>query len=85
MIYNRRKKSYNRPRFNVCPKSAAAAELTASAAAGTAPVKRLQVVATAGTAPEPEFKRMTGRKLAAAAVLGGVMWAKAAPAADLRR
>ena len=67
----RRKKPYNRPRFNVCLNTAPAPELTASE--------------LSGTAPEAEFKDMMGRKLAAAAVLGGVMWAKAAPAADLRR
>ena len=38
-----------------------------------------------GTAPAPELKGMTGQKLAVAAVLGGVIGAKAAPAADLRR
>ena len=48
-------------------------------------MKRLQVVEGVGTAPAPELKVMTGRKLAIAAELGGVIVARVAPEADLRR
>ena len=55
------------------------------AGAGMASVKRLQVVEGVGTSPEPEFKVMTGRKLAVAVELGGVIGARVAPEAGLRR
>ena len=43
------------------------------------------IVEGAGTAPEPELKVMTGRKLAVAAELGGVIGARVAQEAGLRR
>ena len=58
----RHKKPYKRPRFNVGWKLVL--------------VKVLEVVAGAGTAPEPELNGMTGRELAAATVLGGVIGAR---------